>query len=310
MSQSKTTRVALIQMSCEPSTEANLARAISRVREAAENGAKLVCLPELFRAQYFCQREDHALFDTAESIPGPSTAALSEVVREHKLVVIASLFERRAPGLYHNTAAILDYASDTPDNINAVYRKMHIPDDPLYYEKFYFTPGDLGFQAQRTSAGPIGTLVCWDQWYPEGARVTALKGAETLFFPTAIGWHPSEKSEYGERQYEAWQTIQRAHAIANGVYVCSVNRVGHEHGDVDHNGVMMRGPEGAGLEFWGGSFIADPFGRILAKASHDREEILYADLDPKEVEITRQHWPFLRDRRIDAYGGITSRFLD
>ncbi len=310
MSQSKTTRVALIQMSCEPSTEANLARAISRVREAAENGAKLVCLPELFRAQYFCQREDHALFDTAESIPGPSTAALSEVVREHKLVVIASLFERRAPGLYHNTAAILDYASDTPDNINAVYRKMHIPDDPLYYEKFYFTPGDLGFQAQRTSVGSIGTLVCWDQWYPEGARVTALKGAETLFFPTAIGWHPSEKAEFGERQYDAWQTIQRAHAIANGVYVCSVNRVGHEHGDVDHDGVMMRGPEGAGLEFWGGSFIADPFGRILAKASHDREEILYADLDPKEVEITRQHWPFLRDRRIDAYGGITSRFLD
>ena len=310
MSQSKITRVALIQMSCEASTEANLAKAVARVREAAADGARLICLPELFRAQYFCQREDHALFDTAESIPGPSTAALSEVVRDYKLVVIASLFERRAPGLYHNTAAILDYASDKPDNINALYRKMHIPDDPLYYEKFYFTPGDLGFMAQRTSAGPIGTLVCWDQWYPEGARVTALKGAETLFFPTAIGWHPSEKAEFGERQYDAWQTIQRAHAIANGVYVCSVNRVGHEHGDVDHNGVMMRGPEGAGLQFWGGSFIADPFGRILAKASHEEEEILYADLDMKEVEITRQHWPFLRDRRIDAYGGITSRFLD
>ncbi|MDE1162609.1 MAG: carbon-nitrogen hydrolase [Acidobacteriaceae bacterium] len=306
----KTTRVALIQMSCEASTEANLAKAVARVREAAQNGATLICLPELFRAQYFCQREDHALFDITEAIPGPSTAALAEVVREYKLVVVASLFERRAPGLYHNTAAILDHASPNQDCLSSVYRKMHIPDDPLYYEKFYFTPGDLGFMAQRTSAGPIGTLVCWDQWYPEGARVTALKGAETLFFPTAIGWHPSEKEEYGERQYDAWQTIQRSHAIANGVFVCAVNRVGHEHGDVEHNGVMMKGPEGAGLEFWGGSFIADPFGRILAKASHDKEEILYADLDAKEVEITRQHWPFLRDRRIDAYGGITSRFLD
>jgi N-carbamoylputrescine amidase len=308
------TRVALIQMSCSPDTQANLDKAVARVREAALAGAKLICLPELFRAQYFCQREDHALFATAESIPGPSTAALSEVVREHSLVVIASLFERRAPGLYHNTAAILDHASANPDNIASIYRKMHIPDDPLYYEKFYFTPGDLGFQAQKTSAGPIGTLVCWDQWYPEGARITALKGAETLFFPTAIGWHPSEKAEFGERQYDAWQTIQRAHAIANGVFVCAVNRVGHEHGDVKHNGVNMPGPgshtPGDGLEFWGGSFIADPFGRILAKASQDKEEILYADLDSAEVEITRQHWPFLRDRRIDAYGGITSRFLD
>ncbi len=315
MSASKPVSVALIQMSCEASIEANLAKAVARVREAAESGATLICLPELFRAQYFCQREDHALFDITESIPGPSTAALSEVVREHKLVVIASLFERRAPGLYHNTAAILDHASNKPDNVMAVYRKMHIPDDPLYYEKFYFTPGDLGFLAQRTSAGPIGTLVCWDQWYPEGARVTALKGAETLFFPTAIGWHPSEKAEFGERQYDAWQTIQRAHAIANGVFVCAVNRVGHEHGDVefthaDGKEVMLKGPEGAGLEFWGGSFIADPFGRILAKASHDEEDILYAELDAREVEVTRQHWPFLRDRRIDAYGGITSRFLD
>lgn len=306
-----TTRVALIQMSCEASTDANLAKAVVRVREAAENGAKLICLPELFRAQYFCQREDHALFDIAESIPGPSTAALSEVVREHKIVLVASLFERRAAGLYHNTAAILDHISAAHDNIAAIYRKMHIPDDPLYYEKFYFTPGDLGFQMQRTSAGPIGTLVCWDQWYPEGARVTALKGAETLFFPTAIGWHPSEKAEYGERQYSAWQTIQRSHAIANGVFVCAVNRVGHEQGDVQiGDAPLLKGPEGAGLEFWGGSFIADPFGRILAIASHDKEEILYADLDSKEVEITRQHWPFLRDRRIDAYGGITSRFLD
>ena len=309
-----TTRVALIQMSCEASTDANLAKAVARVREAAEAGAKLVCLPALFRAQYFCQREDHALFSTAEPIPGPSTAALSKVVREYDLVVIASLFERRAPGLYHNTAAILDHASTAPDHIASIYRKMHIPDDPLYYEKFYFTPGDLGFLAQHTSAGPIGTLVCWDQWYPEGARVTALKGAETLFFPTAIGWHPSEKAEFGERQYDAWQTIQRAHAIANGVFVCAVNRAGHEYGDVEHNGKMMRGPgdhtAADGIEFWGGSFIADPFGRILAKASHDQEEILYADLDSNDVEVTRQHWPFLRDRRIDAYGGITSRFLD
>jgi N-carbamoylputrescine amidase len=301
-------------MSCEPSTEANLAKAVARVREAAGHGARLICLPELFRAQYFCQREDHALFDLAEPIPGPSTAALSAVVREHKLVVIASLFERRAPGLYHNTAATLDFASTAPDNVAAIYRKMHIPDDPLYYEKFYFTPGDLGFLATNTSAGRVGTLVCWDQWYPEGARLTALHGAETLFFPTAIGWHPSEKAEFGERQYDAWQTIQRAHAIANGVFVCAVNRVGHEHGDVIHNGVTLRGPgdhtPASGIEFWGGSFIADPFGRILAQASHNREEILYADLDPAEVETTRQHWPFLRDRRIDAYGGITKRFLD
>ena len=308
------TRVALIQMSCEPSTEANLAKAVARVREAAEAGAKLICLPELFRAQYFCQREDHALFDLAEPVPGHSTAALSELVREYSLVVIASLFERRAPGLYHNTAATLDFASTAPDNVAAIYRKMHIPDDPLYYEKFYFTPGDLGFMAQKTSAGPIGTLVCWDQWYPEGARITAMKGAETLFFPTAIGWHPSEKAEFGDRQYDAWQTIQRAHAIANGVFVCAVNRVGHEHGDVLHNGATLPGPGDhtpeSGIEFWGGSFIADPFGRILAQASHNREEILYADLDPAEVETTRQHWPFLRDRRIDAYGGITKRFLD
>ena len=308
------TRVALIQMSCEPSTEANLAKAVARVREAAGHGARLICLPELFRAQYFCQREDHALFDLAEPIPGPSTAALSAVVREHSLVVIASLFERRAPGLYHNTAATLDFASTAPDNVAAIYRKMHIPDDPLYYEKFYFTPGDLGFLATNTSAGRVGTLVCWDQWYPEGARLTALHGAETLFFPTAIGWHPLEKAEFGERQYDAWQTIQRAHAIANGVFVCAVNRVGHEHGDVIHNGVTLRGPgdhtPASGIEFWGGSFIADPFGRILAQASHNREEILYADLDPAEVETTRQHWPFLRDRRIDAYGGITKRFLD
>ena len=323
---SNPTRVALIQMSCEPDTDANLAKAIDRCREAATAGANIICLPELFRAQYFCQREDHALFSITESIPGPSTAALSAVARESNVVIIASLFERRAPGLYHNTAAILDPTSTAPDNILGIYRKMHIPDDPLYYEKFYFTPGDLGFRMQPTSQGRVGTLVCWDQWYPEAARETALRGAETLFYPTAIGWHPSEKAEFGEAQYDAWQTIQRAHAIANGVFVCAVNRVGHELGDVLIDGKINRVPPTAnevvgmtgdftvgpnpGLEFWGGSFIADPFGRILAQASHDKEEILIADLDPKLVEVTRQHWPFLRDRRIDAYTGLTSRFID
>jgi N-carbamoylputrescine amidase len=308
------TRIALIQMSCEPSTDANLAKAADRVLEAARLGANIVCLPELFRAQYFCQREEHALFDTAESIPGPSTARLSAIAREHNIVIIASLFERRAPGLYHNTAAILDPAATAPDNIAGIYRKMHIPDDPLYYEKFYFTPGDLGFKALTTTHGNIGTLVCWDQWYPEAARVTSLMGANTLFYPTAIGWHPSEKAEYGEAQYSAWQTMQRAHAIANGVFVGAVNRVGHEHGDVIHNGISMPCPgdhtPASGLEFWGGSFIADPFGRVIAQASHDKEEILTAEIDLKLLEDTRRNWPFLRDRRIDAYQGITSRFLD
>ena len=303
-------KIALIQMSCEPDTAANLDKSADRIREAARAGANVICLPELFRAQYFCQREEHALFDTAESIPGPSTERLSAVAREEKVVVIASLFERRAPGLYHNTAAILE----ADGSIKGIYRKMHIPDDPLYYEKFYFTPGDLGFKAMRTTHGDIGTLVCWDQWYPEAARETALRGANTLFYPTAIGWHPSEKAEYGEAQYSAWQTMQRAHAISNGVFVGAVNRVGHEHGDVIHHGVSMPGsgdhtPQ-SGLEFWGGSFIADPFGRIIAQASHDKEEILIAEIDLKLQEDTRRNWPFLRDRRIDAYNGITSRFID
>jgi len=301
-------------MACAPSTAVNLDRACDFVRRAARDGAKIVCLPELFRAQYFCQREDHALFALAEPIPGPSTERLSSIVREEKITLIASLFERRAPGVYHNTAAVLDAASDACDNIAGIYRKMHIPDDPLYYEKFYFAPGDLGFRSIATSNGNVGALVCWDQWYPEAARLTALHGAEILFYPTAIGWHPSEKNEFGEAQYSAWQTMQRSHAIANGVFVCAVNRVGHEHGDVVHDGVSLSGPgdhtPSSGLEFWGGSFIADPFGRILAQASHEKEEILVADLDPSLVEVTRQHWPFLRDRRIDAYGGITSRFLD
>ena len=299
-------RIALIQMSCEPSTAANLDKAADRVREAARNGANIICLPELFRAQYFCQREEHALFDTAESIPGPSTERLSAIAREEKVVVIASLFERRAPGLYHNTAAIIE----SDGSLKGIYRKMHIPDDPLYYEKFYFTPGDLGFKAMKTTQGDIGTLVCWDQWYPEAARETALRGANILFYPTAIGWHPSEKAEYGEAQYSAWQTMQRAHAISNGVFVGAVNRVGFEHGDVIHNGIEMKGPEGPGLEFWGGSFIADPFGRVIAQASHDKEEILIAEIDLKLLEDTRRNWPFLRDRRIDAYNGITSRFID
>jgi N-carbamoylputrescine amidase len=314
MAEENNKRVALIQMSCSPDTAANLDKAADRVREAARAGANIICLPELFRAQYFCQREDHALFDLAEPIPGPSTERLATIAREEKVVVIASLFERRAPGIYHNTAAILDPAAPAQDNILGIYRKMHIPDDPLYYEKFYFTPGDLGFKAMKTSQGNIGTLICWDQWYPEAARMTALQGAETLFYPTAIGWHPGEKAEFGEAQYSAWQTIQRAHAIANGVFVAAVNRVGHEHGDVIHNGVMMKGPlngdQSAGIEFWGGSFLADPFGRVIAQGSHDKEEILIAEIDRKLLEDTRQHWPFLRDRRIDAYGGITSRLLD
>ncbi|HZZ38914.1 MAG TPA: carbon-nitrogen hydrolase [Acidobacteriaceae bacterium] len=294
-------RVGLIQMSCGPDPDANLDKAADRVREAAREGAEVICLPELFRAQYFCQREDIALFDLAEPIPGPSTERLAAVAREEKVVVVASLFERRAPGLYHNTAAVLE----KDGRVTGLYRKMHIPDDPLYYEKFYFTPGDLGFRAFDTSAGHIGTLVCWDQWYPEGARITALQGAHVLFYPTAIGWHPREKEEFGTAQYEAWQTIQRAHAIANGVYVAAVNRVGLEHGDVRGNRV-----EGPGLEFWGGSFLADPFGRVIAKAAHDREEILIGEIDLGVIEDTRRNWPFLRDRRIDAYAPIVSRFLD
>jgi N-carbamoylputrescine amidase len=299
-------KIGLIQMSCGVDTQENLDKAAALVREAARAGANVVCLPELFRAQYFCQREEHALFDTAESIPGPSTTVLSAVAREEGVVVIASLFERRAAGLYHNTVAVLE----ADGSLAGTYRKMHIPDDPLYYEKFYFTPGDLGFKAFATTQGPVGTLICWDQWYPEAARMTSLMGAETLFYPTAIGWHPAEKAEFGEAQYSAWQTMQRAHAISNGVFVGAVNRVGHEYGDVQHNGVMMKGPEGAGLEFWGGSFIADPFGRVIAQASHDKEEILIAEIDVKLLEDTRRNWPFLRDRRIDAYGGLTRRFID
>jgi N-carbamoylputrescine amidase len=288
-------------MSCTPDPEENLHRAMDRVREAASRGAQVICLPELFQTQYFCQREDAALFDLAEPIPGPTTEKLSALAKQLRIVLIASLFERRTAGVYHNTAVILD-ADGTQ---RGMYRKMHIPDDPLYYEKYYFTPGDLGFKAFDTNAGRLGTLVCWDQWYPEGARLTALQGAHVLFYPTAIGWHPAEKAEFGVAQHDAWRTIQRAHAIANGVYVGVVNRVGFETGNIRGNQAS-----GAGLEFWGGSFICDPFGRVIAEASHDKEEILLGEVDLKALEDTRRNWPFLRDRRIDSYAPITNRVID
>ena len=294
-------RVGLVQMSATPDPEKNLQRAIDRLHQAQAKGAQIVCLPELFQTQYFCQREDAALFDLAEPIPGPTTARLSEVAKQLRIVLIASLFERRAAGVYHNTAVMID----ADGSLRGIYRKMHIPDDPLYYEKFYFTPGDLGFKAFDTQVGRVGTLVCWDQWYPEGARLTALQGAQVLFYPTAIGWHPDEKEHFGEAQFDAWQTIQRAHAIANGVYVAVVNRVGFEEGDVRGNKAA-----GKGLEFWGGSFLADPFGRVIAQASHDKEEILVGDVDLRALEDIRRNWPFLRDRRIDAYAPITSRLID
>ncbi len=293
--------VALVQMSCGPEPADNMAKALERVAQAALQGAHVVCLPELFQTQYFCQREDASLFDLAEPIPGPATEKLATAARQHNVVLVASLFEKRAPGVYHNTAAIFD----SDGALAGIYRKMHIPDDPLYYEKFYFTPGDLGFQAFDTSAGRVGALVCWDQWYPEGARLTALQGASILLYPTAIGWHPAEKAEFGVAQHDAWRTIQRGHAIANGVYVGVVNRVGFETGNVRGNWAP-----GKGLEFWGGSFLADPFGRVLAEASHDTEETLLGEVDLRHLEETRRNWPFLRDRRIDSYAPITSRMLD
>jgi N-carbamoylputrescine amidase len=288
-------KVGLVQMRMSPDPDANLRTATGRVREAAAAGAAVVCLPELFRSLYFAQREDHATFDLAEPIPGPSTTALSQVARETGVVVIVPIFEKRAPGLYHNSAVIVDATGE----IAGTYRKMHIPDDPAYYEKFYFAPGDLGFRAFDTRVGRIGTLVCWDQWYPEGARLTALQGAGILFYPTAIGWHPSEKATHGAQQLDAWRTIQRGHAIANGVFVAAVNRVGHE---------ASAGADG--IEFWGHSFLADPFGVILAEAPADREVVLIADVDLARIEEVRRGWPFLRDRRVDAYAGIGERFLD
>ena len=294
-------KVGLVQMSCGPEPEENLGRACDFIRKAARKGAHFVCLPELFRTQYFCQREDAALFDLAEPIPGPTTQAIAAVARQSKVAVVASVFEKRARGVYHNTAAVLD----TDGKLKGLYRKMHIPDDPLYYEKFYFTPGDLGFKAFDTQFARVGTLVCWDQWYPEGARLTALQGANVLFYPTAIGWHPAEKKRFGKAQHEAWRTIQRSHAIANGVYVAVVNRVGHETGNI-----RGRAARGKGLEFWGGSFLCDAFGTVIAEASHDKEEVLIGEVDLQKLEEVRRNWPFLRDRRVDAYGQITNRFLD
>jgi N-carbamoylputrescine amidase len=285
--------VGLVQMRCSTDPEDNLQRACEGLREAARRGAQVACLPELFRTRYFCQKEDSALFDLAEPIPGPTTEALARVALETRMVVVGSIFERRTAGLYHNTAVVID----ADGTIRGLYRKMHIPDDPLYYEKYYFTPGDLGFQATDTTYACVGTLVCWDQWFPEAARLTALKGAEVLFYPTAIGWHPAEKAEFGAAQADAWETVQRAHAISNGLFVAAVNRVGHE------------GPADGGIEFWGGSFLADPFGRVLARAGRETEEVLTVSCDPQLMEETRRNWPFLRDRRIDAYGSLTQRFL-
>jgi N-carbamoylputrescine amidase len=284
----ETTTIGLVQMSCEQKPEINLKKAIAGVSDAAARGARIVCLQELFRSQYFCQVEDIELFKLAETIPGPSTKALGKIAKQKKVVIIASLFEKRAAGVYHNTAVIIDASG----KIAGKYRKMHIPDDPLYYEKFYFTPGDLGFQTHDTSHGKIGTLVCWDQWFPEAARLTALQGAQFLFYPTAIGWLPDEEESMNEAQHSAWETIQRGHAIANGLFVAVVNRVGRE----------------GKLTFWGQSFVADPFGRIIAKASADREEVLVVECDLSKIDETRQNWPFLRDRRIDAYDGLRLRF--
>jgi N-carbamoylputrescine amidase len=287
-------RVGLVQMCCSLDPNENLEKAIWRLREAAAGGAQIVCLQELFRSQYFCREENAELFALAEQIPGPTTETLGRVARELGIVVIASLFERRAAGLYHNTAAVI--GSD--GEIAGIYRKMHIPDDPLYFEKFYSTPGDTGFVNFNTAFARVGVLVCWDQWYPEAARLSSIAGANILFYPTAIGWHPAEKAQYGAAQLDAWRTIQRAHAIANGIYVAAVNRVGFE------------GPADRGLEFWGSSFVADPFGQVIAEASPSSEAILVAECDPRRMEEVRRNWPFLRDRRIDAYSPILRRWID
>jgi N-carbamoylputrescine amidase len=288
-------KIGLVQMRCSIEPSENLSNAERLVREAAGRGAKIICLQEMFTTQYFCQVEDHKYFQFAEEIPGPSTERLGKLAKELEVVIIAPLFEKRAAGLYHNTAAILD----ADGRYLGKYRKMHIPDDPLFYEKFYFTPGDLGFKSWETKFAKIGVLVCWDQWYPEGARLTAMSGAEILFYPTAIGWHPSEKNEHGIRQHSSWETIQRSHAIANGCYVAAPNRTGHEAPD-----------GGDGIEFWGQSFVADPSGQIIAKASIDQEEVLIAEVDLKLLDQQRTHWPFLRDRRIDAYADLSKRYID
>jgi N-carbamoylputrescine amidase len=296
MNMPRTFRVGLVQMSMSPNVDDNVRKASAKVAEAAAKGAQVVCLPELYRSPYFCQKEDADLFDLAETVPGPSTEAIGAAAKAAKVSVVVPIFEKRAPGLYHNSAVIID---ETGAN-RGLYRKMHIPDDPSFYEKFYFTPGDLGFKTFDLSAGRIGTLICWDQWYPEAARLTALAGAAVLFYPTAIGWHPAEKAQYGVSQRDAWKTVQRGHAIANGVYVAAVNRVGHEPGI----------PGSAGLEFWGTSFLCDPFGVVIAEASVDKEEILVGEIDIGRIEEVRRGWPFLRDRRIDAYDNIEKRFID
>jgi N-carbamoylputrescine amidase len=286
-------KLGLVQTAVSADKAKNLAKTARLVGEAAERGARVVCLQELFASEYFCQREDAALFDLAEPIPGPTTAAMAEVARAKGVSIVTPLFERRAAGVYHNSLVVIGPKGD----IVGLYRKMHIPDDPLFYEKYYFTPGDLGFMSIPTPEAAVGPLICWDQWYPEAARLTALSGAEILVYPTAIGWHPQEKAQYGASQLSAWQTIQRSHAIANGVFVVSVNRVGHE------------GPKDGGLEFWGHSFVADPFGVVLAEAG-EGEETLVVECDLGRIEEVRRNWPFLRDRRIDAFGGLTSRLLD
>ncbi len=297
MAKSTQVTLGLLQHACSADPKANLKKTLSLVDQAAKKGAQIICTQEMVTSQYFCQSEEHRFFDLAEPIPGPSTAAFQKAAKKHGVVIIASLFERRASGLYHNTAAIID----ADGKLLGIYRKMHIPDDPLFYEKFYFTPGDTGFKAWDTKFGRIGVLICWDQWYPEAARLTAMQGAEILFYPTAIGWHPKEKAEYGVNQHGAWETIQRSHAVANGCYVAAINRVGHE---------IIDGVGGDGLEFWGQTFVAGTSGQILAKASTDKEEILLVPVDLGKVDVTRTHWPFLRDRRIDAYENLTKRFID
>src|SRR5467141_3237468 len=286
--------IGLVQMNCTKNAEENLAKAIEKICEAAARGAQIISLHELFHGEYFCRTENADLFNLSEAVPGPTTEKLAQTAKDKKVALVVSLFERRAPGVYHNTCAVLD----ADGSFLGKYRKMHIPDDPLYYEKFYFTPGDLGFPNFDTRYGRIGVLVCWDQWYPEGARLSSLRGANILFYPTAIGWHPCEKKQHGARQLDAWRTIQRSHAIANGIFVAAVNRVGFE------------GPPDNGLEFWGSSFVADPFGQLLAEASADREETLVVECDPRQMEEVRRNWPFLRDRRIDAYSPILERWLE
>lgn len=289
-------------MACGEDPARNLDRQVELAERAMKGGANIICTQELFRSQYFCQVEDHRFFELAETIPGPSTEALSAIARKHGAVVIASLFERRTAGLYHNTAVVIE----ADGSIMGIYRKMHIPDDPLFYEKFYFTPGDTGFRAWKTSQGTIGVLICWDQWFPEGARLTALQGAEMLFYPTAIGWHPSERKKYGKAQHDSWELIQRSHAVANGCYVCVPNRTGHERVKGSNGKVVNKD----GIQFWGQSFVAAPDGQVVACAPADKEQVMLVDCDLSRVETSRTHWPFLRDRRIDAYGDLTRRFSD